>query len=268
MPYFNNEGIKIYYEIEGEGPPVVMIHGFSSNLERQWKETNWVDFLKDNYKLILMDCRGHGKSDKPHEDSAYVQKMNEDVIKLLEHLSIKKANLFGYSMGASITFRLLLNNPEVIISAILGGYVLDLKQDEKERAKEIKGTKQIIDALRAESIDKVKKPLGRAFRKVAELHENDLLALAAVQACWLIEQNETMLPPVQMRGSLKKIKVPVMTVVGSSEILSGDKTLVAQLVPDACHFQIQGKDHLTVTSDPKFYMVVKAFLDFVNFSRK
>jgi len=265
MPYFDNEGIKIYYEIEGEGPPVVMIHGFSSNLERQWKETNWVDFLKDNYKLILMDCRGHGKSDKPHDDSSYVKKMNEDVIKLLEHLSIKKANLFGYSMGASITFQLLLNNPEIIISAILGGYVLDLMQDEKERAKGIKGTKQIIEALRAESIKQVKKPLGRAFRRVAELHENDFIALAAVQSGGLIEQNRTRIPPVQMRASLKKIKVPVMTVVGSSEILSGDKTLVAQLVPGACHFQIQGKDHLTVTSDPKFHMVVKAFLDHVNF---
>ena len=73
-----------------------------------------------------------------------------------------------------------------------------------------------------------------------------------------------MTSPAQMRGSLKKIKVPVMTVVGSTELLPGDKTLVAQLVPDACHFQIQGKDHLTATSDPKFHMVVKAFLDFVN----
>ena len=70
--------------------------------------------------------------------------------------------------------------------------------------------------------------------------------------------------PAQMREFLKKINVPVMTVVGSSELLLGDKTLVAQIVPDACHFQIQGKDHLTVTSDPKFHMVVKAFLDLVN----
>ena len=64
--------------------------------------------------------------------------------------------------------------------------------------------------------------------------------------------------------SLKNIKVPVMTVVGSNEVLKGDKTLIAQLVPDACHFQIQGKNHLTMVRDPKFHMVGKAFLNYVN----
>ena len=73
-----------------------------------------------------------------------------------------------------------------------------------------------------------------------------------------------MASPAQIKKVLKGIVVPVMTVVGSSELLHGDKTLFAQLVPGACHFQIQGKDHLTATSDPKFHMVVKAFLDFVN----
>ena len=129
MPYFNNDGVKIYYEIEGEGPPVVMIHGFSGDLESGWKETNWVESLRDYYRLILLDCRGHGKSDKPHKDSDYGQKMTNDVIKLMEHLSIEKANIFGYSMGASITFQLIATKPEVIISAILGGFVLTL--DEK-----------------------------------------------------------------------------------------------------------------------------------------
>ena len=262
MPYFDNDGIKIYYEIEGEGPPVVMIHGFSGNLELKWKETNWVETLKHNYRLILLDCRGHGKSDKPHGDSYYGQKMTEDIIKLMEHLSIEKANFFGYSMGAHITFRILLTKPEIIISAILGGFVLTL--NDKQISKDIERIKRIIEAFRAERIDQVKKPMARAFRMVAELRENDLLALAAVQAGWLKDWYETMTSPAQMRGSLKKIKVPVMTVVGSTELLPGDKTLVAQLVPDACHFQIQGKDHLTATSDPKFHMVVKAFLDFVN----
>jgi len=70
--------------------------------------------------------------------------------------------------------------------------------------------------------------------------------------------------PAQIRGSLKRIKVPIMTIVGPSEILLGDNTLIAQLIPDACHFQIQGKDHITVKSDPKFHMVVKVFLDYVN----
>jgi len=262
MPYFDNDGVKIFYEIEGEGPPVVMIHGFSSNLESGWKETNWVETLRDNYRLILLDCRGHGKSDKPHGDSDYGLKMVDDVIKLMEHLSIKKANFFGYSMGASIIFRLLLSTPEIFISAILGGFVLNF--NEKDSIKDRETTKQIVEAFRAESADQVKKPMARAFRMIAELRDNDLLALAAVQASTLEEWSEIYKSSAQLRKSLKEINTPVMTVVGSSELLSGDKTLVAQIVPDACHFQIQGKDHLTVTSDPKFHMVVKAFLDLFN----
>ena len=263
MPYIDNDGIKIYYEIEGEGPPLVMLHGFIKNIETMWKQTNWVETLKDNYRLILLDCRGHGKSDKPHDDDDYGRKMTDDVIKLMEHLSIEKANFFGYSMGAGFAFHLLLTNPEIITSAILGGFVLTL--EDQENSEDVETTKKFIEALRAESIDEIKDLRTREFRQFAELHEGDLLALASVQASWLKDESETRTPPTQMKESLKNIKVPVMTVVGSSDkFFPGDKTLIAQLVPDACHFQIQGKDHLTVIPDTKFKMIVKAFLDFVN----
>ena len=264
MPYFNNENVKIYYEIEGEGPPVVMIHGFASNLEINWKQANWVKVLKDNYRLILMDCRGHGKSDKPHEDSNYGQKMTDDVIKLMDHLSIEKANFLGYSMGAYMTFRLLLSRPELFISAILGGFVLSFIQDEKARSIYRENTMRRVEAFRAESIDDVKDPMARAFRQFAELGGNDLKALAAVTAGLLQERSEIMESPKQLKETLKKIETPVMTVVASNELIPGDKTLIAQIVPNACHFQIQGKDHLTVVPDPKFHMVVKAFLGYIN----
>ncbi|MHA1986023.1 MAG: alpha/beta fold hydrolase [Promethearchaeota archaeon] len=264
MPFFDNEGINIYYEIEGEGPPVILIHGFASNFESNWKLANFVNTLKEDYRLILLDCRGHGKSDKPHDESLYGQKMTDDVVKLMDHLSIEKANFLGYSMGAYMTFRLLLNKPELFISAILGGFVLTLMQDEKERSSYRESTIRRVEAFRAESIDEVKDPMARAFRQFAELGGNDLKALAAVTAGLLNERSEITESPEQLKEALKKIKTPVMTVVASNELIQGDKTLIAQLVPDACHFQIQGKDHLTVVPDPKFHMVVKAFLDYVN----
>lgn len=266
MPYFDNDGIKIYYEIEGEGPPVVLIHGSGLNLENSWKPINWVETLKDNYRLILLDCRGHGKSDKPHDDSYYGQKMNDDVIKLMDHLSIEKANFFGYSMGAYIIFRLLSKKSEIFISAILGGFVLtlDYKEFSKDNERAQVMIKRIVEAFRAEGIKHVKDPMARAFRQAMGSGDNDVLALAAAQLGSLEEWSGIMASPDQIRESLKNIKVPVMTVVGSNEMLKGDKTLIAQLLPDACHFQIQGKDHLTVVQDPKFHMVVKAFLNFVN----
>jgi len=266
MPFFTNDGVKIYYEIEGEGPPVVLIHGFALNLENNWKATNWVKALKVNYRLILLDCRGHGKSDKPHDDSYYGQKMEDDIIKLLEHLSIEKANFFGYSMGSYILFRLLLTKPEIVISAILGGFIftLDYKEFSKDNKRAIEMTKQIIEAFKAEGVKHVKDPLARTFRQAMGSGNNDVLALAAAQAGTLKEWSEIMNSLDQIRDSLKNTKVPIMTVVGSNEVLKGDKTLIAQLVPDACHFQIQGKSHLTLVRDPKFHMVVKAFLNYVN----
>ncbi len=264
MPYIDNEGVKIYYEIEGEGPPVVMIHGFASSLEGNWKQTNWVKVLKENYRLILIDCRGHGKSDKPHDEANYGQKMTDDVVKLMDHLSVEKANFLGYSMGAYMTFRLLLSKPHLFISAILGGFVLRLMQDEKERSNFRESTIRRVEAFRAESIDDVKDPMARGFRQFAELGGNDLKALAAVTAGGFQERSEALESPKQLKEALKKIEIPVMTVVASNELIPGDKTLIAQLVPNACHFQIQGRDHLTVVPDPKFHMVVKAFLGYIN----
>ena len=264
MPYIDNEGIKIYYEIEGDGPPVILIHGFASNLEGNWKQTNWVEVLKDKYRLILIDCRGHGKSDKPHDESNYGQKMTDDVVKLMDHLSIQKANFLGYSMGAYMTFRLLLRKPHLFISAILGGFALNLMQDENERSNYRESTIRRIEAFKADSVNEVKDPMAHAFRQYAELRGNDLKALAAEMAGGLQERSESMESLSQIKEALKTIKTPVMTVVASNDFIPGDKSLIAQIVPDACHFQIQGKDHLTVVPDPKFKMVVKAFLDYVN----
>ena len=236
-----------------------MVHGFMPNIEECCRETNCVEFLKENYQLILFDFRGHGKSDKPHDDYYHEQKMTDDVIKLLEHLSIEKANFIGYSMGAYITFLLLLTKPEIIISTILGGFVLTLKNPVTER---------FIEAFKVENIGQVKDLLARAWRRLAEKGGNDLLALATVLTGLRKGWSSLMTSPAQMRTSLKNIKVPVMTVAGSSEVIPGDKTLVAQLVPDACHFQIQGKTHgsgkSSLIAAPKFHMVVKAFLDLVN----
>jgi len=122
----------------------------------------------------------------------------------------------------------------------------------------------MIEGFKAESFSQVRKPIARVFRMIAEAGDKDLLALAAERSGSLNNWFKILATPTQRREALKKIKVPVMTVVGSTELLLGDKTLVAQLVPDACHFQIQGKDHSTMIPDPKFHMVVKAFLDFVN----
>ncbi|MFX1497874.1 MAG: alpha/beta fold hydrolase [Promethearchaeota archaeon] len=268
MPFFDNEGVKIYYEIEGEGPPVIMIHGFAANIEANWKSTNWVDFLKDDYELILVDCRGHGKSDKPKDATQYGEKINEDIVKLLNHLSIVKANFFGYSMGGRITTDILLKNQERFISAIIGGFPLYYS---KKRTKFIARVmmKKWIKGLKKANLDDIKNKAALRFRKViseyADSHLQDLEALIYVLEAD-IQRPDGILPTNPKRKeALKKVNVPVMTVFGADDsIVKRGKFIGAQLVPGSCHFQIEGKDHITVVADPKFHMVVKAFLDYVN----
>jgi pimeloyl-ACP methyl ester carboxylesterase len=267
MPFFDNEGVKIYYEIEGEGPPVIMIHGFASNIKSNWKVTNWVDVLKDDYKLILVDCRGHGNSDKPKDATQYGEKMNEDIVKLLDHLSIEKANFFGYSMGARITTDILLQKQERFISAIIGGFPLYYPR---------KGTKFItkvmmkkwIKSLKKANLDDIKNKAALRFRKVisefADSHLQDLEALVYILE-GDIQRNGLLPTNPERKEGLKKVNVPIMTVFGADDdILKKSKSTGAQLVPGSCYFQIEGKNHITVVADPKFHMVVKAFLDYIN----
>jgi len=235
----------------------VLIHGFAANLEDNWKNTNWVKTLKDDYRLILIDNRGHGKSDKPKNADDYGIKMTEDVIKLMDHLSIKKANVFGYSMGSRITLNLVLRYPERVKCAILGGFGLPRKNASSLY-------KPIVDALLAESLDQIKDLIGREFRKFAESTGADLEALAAVMSNYINNPETIFTTPAKIKRELKKIKVPILTVVGANDILIENKTQLAELVPKACHIQIQGRDHLSVVPDRKFHMFVKAYLDDIN----
>jgi len=124
MPYVNNHGIRIYCEVEGQGPPLVLATGANADLT-MWRKTGYVEALKDDFQLILFDARGHGRSDKPHVASAYSPNvaaiMAGDVIAILDDLRISKADYFGYSMGALVGFRLATWHGSRFRSFILGG---------------------------------------------------------------------------------------------------------------------------------------------------
>ena len=99
MPYATHQSVRIHYQVEGAGPPLVLLHGFNSRLER-WYESGYVESLRHDYHLILLDARGHGASDKPHERAAYAWPIPvADVLAVLDHLQIPQAHVLGYSMG-------------------------------------------------------------------------------------------------------------------------------------------------------------------------
>jgi pimeloyl-ACP methyl ester carboxylesterase len=121
MPQINNNDVKITYEVEGQGPPLVLHHGLTGELDT-WREFGYTDTLREQYKLILIDARGHGKSDKPHAVEAYTpETMTGDIVKVLDDLGYEKAIYWGYSMGSLIGFQLLRLHPTKLTSLVLGG---------------------------------------------------------------------------------------------------------------------------------------------------
>jgi len=119
--FFDSDGVKIRYTDEGHGQPVVLIHGFMATGDMNWRVNGVAKELLKNYRVITLDNRGHGKSDKPIEADDYGEKMAQDVIRLLDHLKIKQAHLVGYSMGGMITLKVAAIAPERMLSGVIGG---------------------------------------------------------------------------------------------------------------------------------------------------
>jgi len=125
MPYANNRGVRIHYRVEGEGPPLVLQHGYSQNLE-QWYRFGYVGALKAHYRLVLIDARGHGESDKPHERLAYAWPVGVmDILTVLDELGIRQAIYWGYSLGGSFGFGALTIAPERVAALVAGAAAAD-----------------------------------------------------------------------------------------------------------------------------------------------
>jgi pimeloyl-ACP methyl ester carboxylesterase len=120
-----HDGVKIHYLEAGKrtapGAPVVLIHDASSSAKGGWFDNGIADALVGKHWVIAIDCRGHGRSGKPHDPSKYGPQTGRDVLELMDHLKIQKAHIGGYSMGGYITGQLLAAHPERFVTATFGG---------------------------------------------------------------------------------------------------------------------------------------------------
>ena len=118
---FDSKGVKVAYTVRGKGEPVILIHGWLASGWLNWDFPGISDLLAKDHRVITVDMPGHGLSDKPTKDEAYGPELVEDVIRLMDHLRIKKAHLVGYSMGGIITAKLMATHQDRVLSATLGG---------------------------------------------------------------------------------------------------------------------------------------------------
>jgi len=249
MPTVKNGVVEIAYLDQGEGEPVMLVHGFASTKEINWVHPSWTQTLtRAGRRVIAFDNRGHGASTKLYDPAAYqMTLMADDVRALLDHLKIERADVMGYSMGGRITAFLAVHHPERMRSAIIGGLGIRLVEGHGDAMANV-----IADALEAPSLDDVTDPTGRTFRMFAEQTKSDLRALTAC-----MRRPRQTLSREQVAG----IKAPVLVAVGSKDNVAGSGPELVALIPGARALDIPGRDHMLAVGDKIFKAGV---LDFLN----
>jgi len=242
---FDSDGVRLHYEVHGpdRGSPLVVVHGFASDYRLNWVGTRWQEALTTaGFRVFGLDCRGHGHSDKPHDRAAYaIDTMAADVTRLLDQVDVHSAGYLGYSMGARIGLQVVLDFPERVQRAVLGGVG-------------ISGAIESADAiaesfLRGEPTDD---PIAQSFYRFASAQPtNDLKALAACIVG---------LQPKPDPARLSRIQTPMLVVVGDRDELARDAPELVEMIPSSRLVTIPGRDHMGAVPAREFKKAAIEFL--------
>jgi pimeloyl-ACP methyl ester carboxylesterase len=246
MPTFKNGEVEIAYLDEGEGDPIVLVHGFASNKEVNWVMPGWTMTLRrDGRRVIALDNRGHGQSTKLYDPAAYhTDIMAGDAAALIEHLKLPRADVMGYSLGSRISVVLAARRPELVRSLILGGAGIRLIESAGL-------SDEIAASLEMPSLADVTDSMGKRFRAFAEQTRSDLKALAAC-----------------LRGSrqavrmedITGIRAPALVAVGTKDDITGSPHELAALMPNGRGLDIPDRDHMLAVGDKVFKNAAIEFL--------
>jgi pimeloyl-ACP methyl ester carboxylesterase len=242
-----SDGLTLAYDDVGEGRPIVLVHGFASNRQTNWIGPGWYEALTDSgRRVVALDLRGHGASDKPHDSAAYTEAaMARDAIALLDHLGVQRADYMGYSMGGFIGVSAAAIAPgrwgRIVLAGIGKNYAGESIVDPQD----------IADGLLAPSLAEVAGAVPRQFRRFAETSGNDLKALAA---CMLRPRRSL------TAGELAHVANPVLVVTGDRDTISGPPEPLAALFPRGECALIPGRDHMTAVGDKAYKAIVLEFL--------
>jgi pimeloyl-ACP methyl ester carboxylesterase len=246
MPSFHTGAVEIAYLDEGEGDPIVLVHGFASSKNVNWVYPTWVsDLRKDGRRVIALDNRGHGESSKLYDPAQYtIPAMADDTVALMDHLGIARADVMGYSLGARIAAWLGLKQPARLRSAILGGIGIAM----------IDGGgpgENVAKALEAPALEDVTDPVGRTFRAFADQTRSDRLALAA---CLRGSRG------LMTREEAAAISVPVLVAVGTADEVAGSAEALGKIISGSEVLDIPNRDHMRAVGDKVYKAGVADFL--------
>jgi len=256
--YFDSNGVKIYYTDEGQGEPVILVHGFAATADLNWRLPGIVRRLARHYRVITFDHRGHGLSEKPHDPKLYGREMVEDITRLMDHLGIEKAHVVGYSMGGFITLKYLTLHPERLLSAAVcgagwskpEGENLQLLQSLAESLEHDGGFDVLIQRL---------EPKGRSVSavKMAGINavmglSNDKKALAA-----LIRSFPEF---IVTEEDLRKNQVPVISIVGADDPMREGVDRMQGVLANLTTVYVADRDHMTTVRSREFFDRLFEFL--------
>jgi pimeloyl-ACP methyl ester carboxylesterase len=247
MQKFNSDGVEIAYAVWGEGPPVLLIHGFASNAFVNWRDTHWVKVLTEaGHQVIALDNRGHGHSAKLYDSALYsAAMMAEDARRLLDHLHIAQADVMGYSMGARITAFLTMAHPARVRRAVFAGLASRMITG-------VGGSEAIAQALEAASLADVTNRDARGFRIFADQTKSDRRALAACIRSSRVKISAE---------ALAAISVPVLVVAGELDEVAGNVEELVAVIPAARGLVLPMRNHMNAVGDRDFKAAVVAFLN-------
>jgi pimeloyl-ACP methyl ester carboxylesterase len=261
--FFDSNGVRLRYVEQGQGPAIVLMHGYTGTLDRHWINNGVFANLAKDHRVVAFDLRGHGKSGKPHEPSAYGETMAGDVVRLLDHLKIPRAHVIGYSLGAMIAGRLATMHPERLISV---AYVAQMPMRvitpefarfADESVKELEGDMPFRSLAIALQPPESKPLADDEIRKmVAPLAAaNDVKALAALWRGY-----RTLLTP---DTTLAAVRVPMIVIIGSEDGNVSNVPALAKAHPQIRTLVVQGAQHggeQGVMRRPEFTATLREFL--------
>jgi pimeloyl-ACP methyl ester carboxylesterase len=222
-----SDGVKIHYMTQGQGTPVVLIHGYTGRAEGNWFSNGVAEALAKKHRVIAIDCRGHGQSDKPYDPAKYGDRMWKDVVELMDHLKIDRTHVHGYSMGGMITAQLLAHCPQRFITASFGGS--GVRETDPKWVAKVPKDKEGVDPQEAE-----------ARKKLAGNPARDPKALDAVRQSFLTRKPN----PID----LTKIEIPVLAINGEFDSPNAKTVRMQRELKNFKSVILPGKSHLTAAT--------------------